>query len=206
MSPRRATLTGPRRDGRVGVGHDGERGAVLILALIYVVAIGLIVGTLADWSASSLDNTTHFESASNLHYALSSATNTAIESIRYAPIPTNPTVAEYAGQATPLGECWTPSSGGTTSQLTVDDYTVDVYCTTTIDLKNTTSNNATRTVTIYACLSTESMSDCEASPQLTAQVAFDDYPDEGGVTLTEQCNLETGECGYGQTLIYWTWS
>ena len=182
-----------------------ERGAVLVLALIYVVAIGLIVGTLANWAASSLDNTTHFQSGNELHYALTSATNNAIESIRYAPIPTNPTTAEYAGQATPLGECWAPSSG-TTSQLTLDGYTVDVWCTTTITLNNTTANDATRTVTVYSCLSSLSAAQCQATPYLTAEVAFDDYPDQGGVTLTEQCNLESGQCGYGQTLLEWTWN
>ncbi|MHB8379051.1 MAG: hypothetical protein ACYDB2_03905 [Acidimicrobiales bacterium] len=132
---------------------------------------------------------------------MSSVTNTAIASIRYSPLPSSPTNAEYSGQATPIADCWTPSTGSTSS-LTIDTYSVTVWCTTTINLAQKT----TRVVTLYTCLSTLSAAQCALTPNLTAQVTYDDYPTGGGVTLTEQCNLETGACGFGQALNYWTWS
>ena len=187
--------------GRRGAPDRDETGAVLILALAFILAIGLVVGTLAAWASNSLRNTTQFQSASELHYALSSATNTAVESIRYSPLPSNPTLAENNGQATPIGECWTPSSGSA-STLTVDGYSVAVWCTTTIDL----AQNTTRVVSLFTCLSTVNAAQCAAAPLLAAQVTYDDYPTGGGVTLTEQCNLENGACGFGQTLDYWTWN
>ena len=187
---------------RASGGSDrDETGAVLILALAFILAIGLVVGTLADWASNSLRNTSQFQSASELHYALSSATNTAIESIRYSPLPSNPTIAENNGQATPIGECWTPLSGSA-STLTVDGYSVAVWCTTTIDL----AQNTTRVVSFFTCLSTVTAAQCASAPLLAAQVTYDDYPTGGGVTLTEQCNLENGACGFGQTLDYWTWN
>ena len=190
-----------------------ETGAVLILALVYIIAISLIVGALADWAMNDLNNTTKFHSASALHYAVSSATNTAIQSIRYAPFPSTPTSAQYAGQATALGNCWTPAVNSPASQIPIDGYTVAVWCSTVITL----SQANTRTVTFYACVSTltssSSSSDISAAPGLcqlkdllTAVVIFDDYPSGGGVLLTTQCNLGVGQCGEGQTLVSWIWS
>lgn len=202
-------------EGESGVGvknraKRNESGAILILALVYIVAIGLIVGTLADWASSDLDNTGNFQKASNLHYALSSATDSAIESIRYAPYPYQPTASEYQnGTPTPLSECWNAAGG--ISQLTLDGYTVDTWCTTTINL---TSSTATRTVTLFSCVSSTSSASCQASPQLTAQVSFDDY--DNTPSLVNQCNIEypgnsgisgpSSACGYSQKLDYWTWN
>ena len=188
-----------------------------MLALVYIVAVSLMVGALAGWAMNDLHNTTKFHSASELHYAVSSATNTAIQSIRYSPFPSTPTTAQYAGQPTPLGNCWTPAVNppSPASQILINNYTVAVWCSTVITL----SQANTRTVTFYACLSTltssSSPSDisaapglCQLNPSLTAVVAFDDYPSGGGLLLTTQCNLAphfAGQCGEGQTLLSWIW-
>lgn len=195
-----------------------ESGAVLLLALAYIVAVGMIVGALADWAMNDLNNTTKFNAASELSYAVSSVTTTAIQSIRYAPLPSTPTSSEYgvnggAGQPTGLGNCWTPAANSPASQLTIDTYTVAVWCNTVINLSQAT----TRTVTLYACLSsltsaslssavTQAQQSCQNSPLLTAVVIFDDYPSGGGLLLTSQCNLAVGQCGEGQTLVSWNWS
>jgi len=194
-----------------------ESGAVLILALAFIVAVALIVGALADWAMNDLNNTTKFQAASELHYALSSVTNTAIQSIRYAPLPSTPTSAQAptngsAGQPTGLGNCWIPAANSPASQLLIDTYTVAVWCNTVIDLSQAT----TRTVTLYACLSSltypstpalilQAQQSCQNSPLLTAVVIFDDYPSGGGLLLTSQCNLTVGQCGEGQTLVSWNW-
>lgn len=177
--------------------EESERGAVLILALVYIVVIGLTVAALTNWASNDLNNTTKFQDASSEHYALSSAMDTAIESERYAPVPTNPGSGQYGG--TPLGECWQPASG--TYQITVNNYSIAVWCTAEINL----SSSSTRTLTAYACPSSLSSSACEAAPSLTAVVTYDDYPDPAGTQLTSQCNVNGGQCGYSETLVSWTW-
>lgn len=190
---------------------NGESGAILILALVYILAIGLVVGALADWASSNLDNTTNFQSASNLHTALTGVANTAIESIRYSPIPASPSPSEYAGTATAPGGCW--GSATTTSELTIDDYTVNVWCSTVLNLDNGALqsddiSNITRAVTLYACVSSFSESQCLAAPQLKVLVGFDDYFNT--TQLSEQCNLQypevSGACGNSQDLVSWVWN
>lgn len=181
-----------------------ERGASLILALIFIVAVSLIVIPLADWASSSLINTSNFQKVSTLDYALSSATNTAIEAIRRTPEPQDPNLNSQGYGVQPVGYCWPPSSGSVSS-ISVNGYTVDVWCQTTVNLPQ----SATRVVTIYACTSRVgggSEAACQAAPQLQAQVSFDDYPLNGGVTLVNQCNMETGSCGFSQTLTQWIWA
>lgn len=182
-----------------------ERGATLILALIFIVAVSIIVIPLANWAASSLRDTTNFQKVSTVDYALSSAVNTAIESIRTAPEPSSPSIPNVNDPAPqPIGVCWSISSG-TTSSVTLNGYTVNVWCQTTINLET----SSTRVVTLYACLSTYgggSLASCEATPQLQAQVTFDDYSGAEQALLF-QCNIEApGSCGSSQTLDQWTWA
>jgi hypothetical protein len=184
-------------------GSRGENGAILILALVYIFTVGLIVAALADWATNDLNNTAHFTSARSLQYALSSVTNTAIQSMRYSPIPstTPPTGVATPAAATP-GYCWTPASGYTYDGITpvIDGANVAVWCSTVEDL----SKGATRVVTFSACLSTTSNSACATSPLLQAVVSYDDYPPGGGPLLTVQCTPAVN-CGEGMTLQSWTW-
>jgi hypothetical protein len=123
-------------------GGGNESGAVIILAMVYIVSISLVVGALADWAINDLNNTTKFQSASSLDYAVSSAVQVAIQSIRYTPLMSQTSSPQ-------LGECWVPASGYV-SQLTVNGDTVAVWCTTVQNL----ASAATRVVTFYACAST----------------------------------------------------
>lgn len=188
-----------------------DAGAVLILALAYIVAISLIVGALADWAMNDLNNTTKFSSNGELHTALSSVADLGIQNIRYNPIPTNP----LDKASTANGNCWTPTTAPLVSQYLIDSYTVQVVCTTYTHFES----DATRTVTVYACLSTLNASStagaistaiatgCENSALLTAVVVFNDYPTQGAPGQTVQCNspLGLGQCGEGMKLTSWTW-
>lgn len=189
---------------------DGdEAGAALLLALVYIVAISLIVGALSSWAMNDLNNTTHFNSTAQLHTALSSVTDLAIQNIRYTPDPSSPT-----SDPTGLGTCWVPVGNPTVSQYQIDSYTVAVFCNTNTAF----ASEKTRTVTLYACLSTfatgstptatqinTAATNCQAAPLLTAVVVFDDYPAQGAPGQTEQCNLGLGQCGEGMTLESWLW-
>lgn len=179
----------------------------MILALVYLVAVAVIVGALATWATNDLNNTSHLASASDEHYAATSATNAAIQSIRYTPVPSLPTTQEapssgVAGSPTPVGACW--GSTSTPSQLTLHygsaSVSVTVWCQTVITLA---SNTATRAVTLQTCLGLSS-SVC-TSPLLTVIVDFDDYS-AYMPALTKQCNLESLPCGAGMILQSWIWS
>ena len=198
--------------GRHG-GADDESGAVLMLALAYIIAISLIVGALADWAMNDLNNTTKFNSTGQLHSVVSSVTNLAIQNIRDTPDPSNPPNNAPTG----LGTCWAPYPVGSPafSQYQIDTYTVAVWC----DTSTAFAKAQTRKVTLYACLSSlnsgsssgaisTAMNNCFNSPTLKAVVVFDDYPDQGAPGQTVQCKSPLGlpDCGEGMDIQSWTWS
>ncbi len=198
---------------RTGSDNQGESGAILILALVYIIVVSVTVLALASWATNDLSNTTHFNSYSGLQNAASSLTNTAIQSVRHYPIPTTmPTQDVATGQA----PCW--GSGATYSELSVNSgssgnpvtYTVGVWCSTLENL----SSSSTRIVTFSTCQLTSRLlgqsnpaAACAARPLLQAVVSFDDYPPQGSSKLTSQCNLIGGgtSCGQGMTLENWNW-
>ena len=192
-----------------GAGPHGrqrsERGSSLILALVYIVSIGLIVGALADWAMNDLTNTTHFQNANKMDNAISGATEVAIQSVRYYP--------NYSGPG--YGNCWNPPSGTYAAEVpfTADNNDlVGVWCSTVEKLQSPN----TRTVTFAACLETatslnlanyaSSASNCEAHPTLLAVVVFDDYPSGGGGLLSSTCTGGQGVCGFAATTNQWTWA
>ena len=143
-----------------------ESGAVLVLALMFLVVVGLIVGAMASWTANSLSNSLNFQRDRTAQYALSSASQVAIQNIRYTPLlGPNQTL-----NASPPSYCWGTSSP---SQLTFGTNTVDVWCST---VWNPTSAS-TRVVTVSACLTsvTTDAATCAKNPGLQTIVTFDDY-------------------------------
>ena len=177
-----------------------DRGASLILALIYITTISLIVVALSSWAMNDLNNTTHFNNATALDYAASSTAQIAVQSMRYTPL-------MPASTYPALSPCWTSTSSNV-SELLENNYTVGVWCTTQQNL----ASARTRVVTIYACTTTLTSSSsvsavnsagsaCALSPLLLVQVAYDDYL-PGQITLTQTC---TTSCGAGAKLEKWTW-
>lgn len=171
-------------------GHN-ERGAILILALIYILTISLIVVALSTWATNDLNNSTKFSNARSTDYAATNATELAIQSIRYtALVNSNQTL-----NAIPPSYCW-----GTTapSVLTTNNVSITVWCSTVMNLKSAN----TRAVTFSACLSTVSKTSCASNPLLQAVVIYDDYPKGGGAFLITPCSLS---CGTYATLQNWNW-
>jgi hypothetical protein len=192
-----------RRDGQ------DERGAILILALVYIIVIGVVVAALTTWASGDLNNTGKFNDARNMDYSLSSAVEVAISDIRYTPV-------VGSNNATPPVACW-----GSTAYANATNPTYTTY--STYELPNSTHNIAiwcstrsvplsavTRTVTLSACSapSTSTIATawatateiqaaataCDGSPDLQALVSFDDY--NGSKTVP----------GYGASLADWEWS
>jgi hypothetical protein len=172
-----------------------ETGAILILALVYIVVVSVIVAALASWATNDLNNTSKFNSARSLQFALGSVTDTAIQSIRYYPMLT----ANQTLNASPPTYCWAPTGSYSTDELVIDGEAVQVWCSTTENF----ASSQTRVVTFSACLTTISATACALHPQLQAVVAFDDYPPGESPTLSTTCS---STCGEGMLLDNWAFN
>lgn len=169
---------------------------MLVLALVYIVAVSLTVGALADWAMNDLNNTGKFESAQVLQTAASNATELAIQSIRYTPLLTT-TVGN-------VSYCW---GNGPVSQLATTSEVKGVSTTTTMDVWCETTwtplSSVSRTVYLYTCLAGVSGPACQSNPFLSAVVDFDDYP--AGATSAPIQGPCSVYCGQGITVVSWTW-
>jgi len=159
-----------------------ETGAVLVLALVFLVTVGLIVTALLQWSSNDLKNTSNFKSGRSVVYAAGGATEAAIWSARYSLTSgTNP-------------------CPGTGSSITIGGQAIEVWCTTV----SNTQSAATRVVTLSACAT--GLSSVCANPFLVATVTFDDY--SNGNPNANNClqatpPLARKTCGTGMTLNSW---
>jgi hypothetical protein len=118
MKPETEDVKWYRRRRNVGArpdpnGKRDEAGAVLILALMFLVAVGMVVGSLATWASNDLHNTAAFTTARTQQYAVSGAMQTAIQAIRYTPLLSTTTNASLG--VSPPAPCW---GSGSTSELT----------------------------------------------------------------------------------------
>ena len=172
-----------------------EAGAVLILALLFLLTVGVITGGLAGWITNDLNNSTQFTSSRSLQNSASNATELAIQSIRYDPL------LATTQNANPPAPCWGTGSSSDVSipegSTTSDD--MSSWCST----EWTPSSASTRVVTISTCLSSESAATCSANPYLQAIVVFDDYPPGLSAPNPNACVVY---CGTGMTVSSWRWS
>jgi large repetitive protein len=182
-------------------GARDEAGAVLILALVYLVAVSVIVGGLTDWAMNDLKNTGNFSSARSTQTAATSAVETAIQSIRYAPLLfATSSASQQTLNASPPVPCW--GNGASPSGLTAASVgaNINVWCSTGW---NPTSA-LTRVVTFSACPSSVSSgAQCALQPLLQTVVTFDDYPPGIQTPTTSQC---VTYCGTSMTVNSWLWS
>jgi hypothetical protein len=173
-----------------------ESGSVLALALLYLIAISLILVGLASWVTNDLNNSSRFSAARSVQFAANSATELAIQNMRYTPL----LAAGQTLNASPPAYCW---GSGPTSQLaganTVDGVSIEVWCSTAW----TPASANTRVVTFSACLSGVNASACVVNPTLAAVVAFDDYPPGVSTPNSGVCAVY---CGAGLTVESWLWS
>jgi hypothetical protein len=171
-----------------------ERGSTLILAFVYLVAVGITVTALTGWAANNLNNTGRLSTVRSLQEAARSTTEVALQSIRYTPL----LQPSQTLNASPPNYCWGP--GPTSGVSNIDGYSVNSWCST---VWNPTSA-VTRVVTISTCLSTVSAAACANAPYLKVVVNYDDYPPGGAAPVSGSCELWTW-CGEGQTIVSWVW-
>ncbi len=107
----------------VGPSHD-ESGAVLILALVFLVAVSVIIGGLTDWITNDLRNSDNFAETQSVTSSATNAVNLAIQSIRYAPQLYNATTNQTQTlNASPPSACW--------NSATSQQFAMNIYCSST---------------------------------------------------------------------------
>jgi IPT/TIG domain len=173
-------------------GHD-EVGAVLLLALVFLVAVSGMVLALANSTSDDLLNAVHFNSTRTVDNAASNAVNLAVQSIRYTPLLESGGNAQTLN-ASPPSYCW---GSGPPSGLS----NIDVWCSTVW----TPSSANSRVVTLSACLAsvTTDPSACALHPLLQEVVTFDDYPAGVSAPNSGQCSVF---CGTSITIDSLIWS
>jgi hypothetical protein len=184
-----------RKQPAQGAGQD-EAGAIIILALVFLVAVSLIVVGLLTWVGTSLTATSSFANERSTESAATSAVNLAIQNSRY-------TFATQILNASPPQACWYDPGGNAQQPPAFNNQQMDVWCSMTWQ----PFSASTRTITYSACPSTLTNTQCAATPTLQASLTFDDYAPGIGVPTANpvQCNL-TGFCGQSMTQNSWLWS
>jgi Tfp pilus assembly protein PilX len=162
----------------------GEAGAILILALVVLLAVGGVVGALVSLVGNDISNTTNFNNARSTLYAAESATELAIWNARIS----------NTSNATPA-----PCPGASPS-VEIDGEFIEDWCST---VPGTGSLSATRFLTVSACHlpSATGLSSICANPFLVATVTFDDLTNPGNL---HNCSTVTvTSCGTAMTLNSW---
>jgi hypothetical protein len=178
-----------------GDSSDGDRGAVLILALVYIIAVSLVVGALSTLAMNNLNNSPKFSSTVELDSAASNMTQVAIQYVRYNPVIST---SQTPNIASPLVACW---GGDSIAQLPPfsNTYQIAVWCSTVWNPLLST----TRVVTFYACPISLSAAQCENSTLLESQVTFDDYPSSPlSAPIQTLCTVL---CGRSMSITSWIW-
>ena len=181
----------------VGSRRQDESGAVLILALVFLLAVSLIVTGLLTFVGTSLTASGTYSNDRNVQYAATDAVNLAISNTRYTFDPYS-----LLDAASPQS-CLTPAypvAGQSTS--------IAVYCSMVWQPNN--ANGYTRTITYSACTSDFTATACAATPLLQAVVAFDDNPPGSvqPVSVPQPCTPigSNGSCGATVTQLSWLWN
>jgi len=181
-----------RRAGRAG----DEAGAVIVLALVFLVAVGGVVGSLATWATNDINNTSKFTSARTLQYAVNGAVQTAVQSMRYTP-----QLSTTQNASSPGAPCWGTASS---SQVTINGTKVAVWCSTAWN----PGSVSTRVVTFLACpvpagqTAAAIASSCASKPLLDAVITYGDYPSGDNAPNSAECVLY---CGTSMTVNSWNW-
>jgi len=190
-----------RAASRVATGAEDESGAVLILALIFIIAIAVIMLSLLSLTGNDIINASNLQSERSLAYAADGATTASIQAVRYSD-------TQFSTSATQ------PCMPDDASSVDVDGVKITVACDgTSMDAEATPSCLAnrstlactTRVVRFFAC--TVGGPSCSAGSSnlvLQAEVAFDDYSDPP--ESTDVCAPSTGTetCGSGMAVVFWS--
>ena len=185
-----------------------EDGAILILALVFILLISLSVLGLLTFGGTGIKNAASLQGQRDIEYAADGATTAAIEGVRYsfenyesntyqwptgpaAPSPTPPIGTPPTAPCLPSGA----------SQVTIDGDAMVVSC-----LGTPTQQTDTRVITFYACLlpsgNAANTYPCSSNDDVVAAtVDFQDVSSSGIYDCSDAQDMTT--CGTGMVVTSW---
>jgi hypothetical protein len=189
------------RRSRITSGVEDDSGAVLILALIFIIAIALIMLSLLSLTGNDIINASNLQSERALDYAADGATTASVQAVRYAN-------TQFSGSSP---QACMPNGA---PSIELDSVTIIVECEGTSNdsqaapacmANRSTLACTTRVVRLFAC--TTGGPSCTAGSSalvLQAEVAFDDYSSPPG--SADVCAPSTGTetCGSGMAVVFWS--
>ena len=160
-----------------------EQGTSLVLALVFVFAIGLVLVAITSFAGAASTNTANLRSQRAIDTNADVATTAAMDSVRRSFTP-----AIYTG-------------GGT---LCASLLSYNVYCIG----QGPFPIAASRTVQFYTCGASVSQNTCltsAAAQAFYASVTYDDIPPTSSPPGSSQCNspTNTATCGILMTINRW---
>lgn len=182
---------------------EDETGALLILALVFLVVISALCASLSMWATNNLNNTGTFATALSIQSASNSVTQLAVQDVRY-------NFMDSTLNQSPPQPCWIPTSPlPPVAQQQFGVVNVAVWCTTQW---NPLSAN-TRVVTFTACPETaftttatpaminQAATACALNPFLESVVEYDDFPNT--ISAANCSPLSNATCGTTFTVLSW---
>jgi hypothetical protein len=157
----------------------GEGGAVLVLALIFMIIIALVLLAVVTLSGNDLTNTSHLVDQQSVEYSSAGATQVAIQTVRY-------TDTTYSG-----GSCF---SSTTSVQIGQNSAPVYVDCSTVPPSRLPADTGASREINLYSC-TTPNVACSATNYTIAATVDFVDGPTCGPNSI--------GACGTTESIKSW---
>lgn len=173
-------------------GRHDESGAVLILALLFMVVTALVVTSLAAWEGTNINDIGAVKSGRSALYASNGAVQVAIANTRYS----------YPS-STALQLCPNSSAQYGTDPFTIDGVSVVVTCQTNLNPACPSSVGiCTReeTLTAYPAAQCTSTS-CSGNDDVQAVVYFDDFSSSSA----DDCNPMGAQTTCGSSMSVYSW-
>jgi Tfp pilus assembly protein PilX len=190
-------------------GRPDETGAALILAMVFLLAIGVLVVAIGGFATNTVTTSINARTERTSETNAESAVTVAIQQVRtqfaynsgYGALTYGVAVNGVVSGET-LVECSTPDSGST--QGTETQFSTKVFC-EGYQVGNVLRGQ-TRVVDFYACgSSVSSGSACASGTDLVlhAEVTYNDLP-AGGGSNSGACNSSTSaSCGVSMAIGTW---
>jgi hypothetical protein len=161
----------------------GEDGAVLVLALVFMIVIALVLVGIVTLSGNDLRNTTSLLNQQSIEYRSSGAMDIAIQTVRY----TNTTFPAPPNAASCL-------TSGTGIQVGTNSPLVYVDCSTVPRSQLPANTGVFREIDLYACGTSTTL--CSSTNYtLSATVDFVDGPTCASGSI--------GACGTSESIKSW---
>ena len=185
--------------------NASEEGAILILALIFVLIVSLSVLSLITFGGVGIKNTVNLKGQRNLEYAADGATSAAIQAVRYS----YQTFSAYPPtDCLPDGAVFT---SGDTVTITINSNIMVVDCTATVRPPNSLPVNSStrpedRVIAFYACTTLQLTASggqpyCYAGNAIVAATV--DFEDVSAGGFYECSNTNASTCGTGEAVESW---